>query len=86
MAKGKKTGGRQRGSQNRVTLSVKQALLQAFEEKGGVPALLDWAEKEPGQFYNLWGRLAPREVNAEVNVAMLTPDERRQRLLALLGQ
>jgi hypothetical protein len=72
MAKGKKTGGRQKGSQNKVTASVKQALTDAFErvrvgtEQGGVDSLVEWANDNPTEFYKLWGRLAPTEVQADV--------------------
>lgn len=62
MARGRKTGGRQKGSINKTTASVKAALLEAFEQKGGVPSLLDWAQENPTEFYRLWGRLAPAEV------------------------
>lgn len=67
MAKGKKTGGRQPGSVNKTTASVKAALMQAFDERGGVPALLVWAQEQPSEFYKLWGRLAPTEVSADVS-------------------
>jgi hypothetical protein len=40
--------------------------MEAFDLRGGVPALLEWAGNDPGGFYQLWGRLAPREVNAEI--------------------
>lgn len=62
MAKGRKTGGRKKGSVNKTTASVKAALTQAFDKRGGVPALLKWANEEPTEFYRLWGRLAPTEV------------------------
>jgi hypothetical protein len=39
MAKGKKTGGRKKGSTNKVTVAVKDALTQAFSLMGGVKAL-----------------------------------------------
>jgi|GEM_PF-2210517 len=44
-----------------MTATVKQALLEAFELLGGVPALVEWGEKHPTQFYALWGKLLPRE-------------------------
>lgn len=54
--------GRKKGSVNKVTASVKAALVAAFDKLGGVPALVKWAKKEPAEFYRLWGRLAPAEV------------------------
>jgi len=55
--------GRKPGQVNKTTASVKQALTSAFEQRGGVPALLKWAEKEPTHFYQLWGKLMPQEVH-----------------------
>ena len=62
MARGRKTGGRRKGSSNRVTASIKEAFRQAFDERGGVPKLLEWADTEPTAFYNLIGRLVPTEM------------------------
>jgi hypothetical protein len=84
MAKGKKTGGRQKGVPNRVTTSVKQAITDAFDELGGVPSLVAWGKKNPNEFYGLWGRLAPREVHADVTVK-LSPEERARRVAQILG-
>ena len=84
MAKGKKTGGRQKGVPNRVTTSVKQAITEAFDELGGVPSLVAWGKRNPNEFYGLWGRLAPREVHADVTVK-LSPEERARRVAQILG-
>lgn len=58
--------GRPKGSLNKTTASIKAALLEAFDQRGGVPALLAWAEDEPTEFYKLVGRLVPTEVQADV--------------------
>lgn len=75
--------GRPKGLKNKVTLSVKAAICEAFELRGGVPSLVAWANKEPGAFYQLWGRLAPREIHADVNVS-LSPEERKRRVAEIL--
>ena len=54
--------GRQKGVANRTTATVKAALMEAFDARGGVAALLAWAEKDETEFYKLWGRLLPREL------------------------
>lgn len=77
--------GRPKGRQNNVTLSVKQALMQCFEERGSVKALLEWSNENPDAFYAIWGRLAPKEVNASVSDVKLTPEERKKRVAAILG-
>lgn len=57
MALGRKTGGRKAGVPNKRSAAVKDALIQAFEELGGIPALVKWGRKSPDEFYKLWGRL-----------------------------
>lgn len=58
--------GRKKGVPNKITRSVKEAIVAAFDDLGGVPSLVGWGKKNPSEFYGLWGRLAPREVNAEI--------------------
>jgi hypothetical protein len=55
--------GRKKGQVNKTTASVKQALTEAFDQRGGVPALLKWAKENETPFYQLWGKLAPQEVH-----------------------
>lgn len=62
---GERRGGRQRGTPNKTTASVKQALSDAFDKRGGVPALIRWAAENETEFYKLWGRLAPTEIVGE---------------------
>lgn len=66
MAKGIKTGGRQKGTPNKTTRNVKEALAQAFEELGGIPSLVMWGKENPDEFYKLWVKLLPTEVKAEL--------------------
>lgn len=47
---------------NKSTASVKAALSEAFDKRGGVPSLLAWAEAEPTEFYRLWSKMIPAEV------------------------
>jgi hypothetical protein len=60
-----KLGGRQKGSVNKTTVRVKEALESAFHGIGGVPALMAWAKEEPGEFYKLWSKLLPQDVKVE---------------------
>jgi hypothetical protein len=93
MANGLKTGGRKTGSVNLVTKRVKEALEQAFDDMGGVPALVQWGRANPSEFYRIWSKMLPRELKAEVAtepagkvVLFMFPDDGRdpeltQRLL-----
>lgn len=86
MAKGKKTGGRQAGTPNKTTQEVKAALEEAFEKRGGVPALIAWADQSPDEFYKLWAKLLPKDVQVSggaeairiiVQTGVIPPDEKK---------
>ncbi len=62
MAKGHKTGGRKKGSVNKVTASLKDTILQALSLAGGSTYLLAQAEKNPSAFLSLVGRVLPLQV------------------------
>jgi len=66
MAKGFKTGGRISGTPNKVSASARDALLEAFDQLGGIEALVAWARTDPAQLYRLWGKLLP-SASAEVD-------------------
>jgi hypothetical protein len=55
---------------NKTTIAVKQALQEAFQGIGGVPALTAWARDNQGEFYKLYAKLLPTEVKADVNVTV----------------
>jgi hypothetical protein len=63
MAKGKKTGGRQKGSPNKVTASIKAAIAQCFDDIGGQAAFAAWAQEHQSEFYT---KVMPRIVPVEV--------------------
>ena len=63
--------GRQKGTPNKVTRTVKEVLASVFNELQDVDAkgkprypsayMLNWAKSEPGEFYRLAARLIPTE-------------------------
>ena len=61
MAKGRKTGGRKKGTPNKVTADERAAMQEAFRRMGDVKALSEWASDNPTEFYKLWARLIPAE-------------------------
>jgi hypothetical protein len=61
----KKTGGRQKGSLNKTTGKVKEALHLAFDGIGGVEQLKKWAKENPTEFYKIWSKMIPQEVTGE---------------------
>ena len=66
MAKAKgsaKTGGRQRGTPNKVTAELKDMILQALDNAGGVEYLQKQANDNPAAFLTLVGKVLPMTVN-----------------------
>jgi hypothetical protein len=59
--------GRKPGSPNKVTASVKEALVAAFDQMGGTQALVVWGMENQTEFYKLWAKLLPQEVKNEVS-------------------
>lgn len=57
--------GRKKGSLNKTTKAVKDALTMAFDEIGGVEALKAWAIENPTPFYQLWGKMLPLKVEGD---------------------
>lgn len=70
MAKGQKTGGRQKGTPNKTTALLKDAIIQAAEltgrDKRGKEGLVGYcrflAVEEPRAFAALMGRVLPMQV------------------------
>lgn len=58
-----KTGGRKAGTPNKATTRVKDALIEAFDNLGGVDALVEFGRENPGEFYKLWVKVLPSQIN-----------------------
>lgn len=67
MAKGKKTGGRQKGATNKTTAELKEMILGALSEVGGQAYLVQQALDNPNAFMTLVGKVVPRDLNAAVD-------------------
>lgn len=67
MAKGgKRTGaGRKKGAPNKITGALKDMILQALENKGGVKYLEQQAENEPVAFMGMLGKVLPLTLSGE---------------------
>ena len=60
MANGYKTGGRTKGTPNKLTRDLREMILGALADAGGRDYLAAQARKNPGAFLRLVGRLLPR--------------------------
>jgi hypothetical protein len=58
--------GRQRGTPNRTTRAIREALFEAFEELGGTQYLVELGRNDPAAFVRLLTRLVPNEVATEM--------------------
>lgn len=82
MAFKKGQGGRKRGSQNKVTAAVKDALTEAFDGMGGTKALMTWGKENQAQFYQLWVKMLPQDQRIDLDVrevSKLSDEELEQR-------
>lgn len=58
-----KVGGRVAGTPNKITASLKEAILGALKDCGGQAYLLKVAKEDPKTFCTLLGRVLPLEVS-----------------------
>lgn len=67
----KKTGGRQKGSTNKLTKTVKETVLAVFNDIQSDPKvnLLSFARNYPRDFYAIAAKLIPTEVSASVEIS-----------------
>ena len=63
-----KTGGRKKGTPNKVTLQLREAVLQSFENLGGVKYLEKLAKIEPRSYAMLLARVLPTQVEADLGL------------------
>ena len=72
MARGHKTGGRQKGTPNKINRELRMMVLEALDRAGGADYLYQQAKtKNPTAFMALLGRILPSEVKAEVGIRPL---------------
>jgi hypothetical protein len=78
MAHGFKSGGRAKGTPNKVTTVFKDAVRTVYEDIGGHAAFAEWARSNPTDFYKIASRLIPTE-------APIVPDEDRYITVSITG-
>lgn len=62
MAIGRKTGGRQLGTPNKLNADIKSMILAALHKVGGAAYLCRQAEQNPAAFMTLVGKVLPLQV------------------------
>jgi hypothetical protein len=81
MTEGFKTGGRQKGTPNKMTKALKDMILGALEAKGGQEYLELQADKNPVAFLNLVGKVLPTTLQGDPDnpVHLSITEEQRRR-------
>ena len=70
----KGNSGKPKGAVNKLTKTVKERVLEVFNELQDDPTanLLDWAKGEPTEFYKIAAKLIPADINAKVDGKIIT--------------
>ena len=74
MAKGVKTGGRKKGTPNKLTGDVRAMILGALEDVGGRKYLVTQAKQNPTAFLTLVGKVLPMQVTGKDGGPIETSD------------
>jgi hypothetical protein len=69
--------GRPRGVPNKTTASAREAFQLAFDGLGGFQALRDWAKKNPTEFFKLYSRLIPVDMQHSGSVEVTSGEIRK---------
>lgn len=62
---GQKFGGRKKGTPNKTTRQIKEAIIEAFELEGGVDYLRKVAAEDSKTFCALLGKVLPMQITGE---------------------
>lgn len=92
MAPGIKTGGRTKGTPNKTTALLKDAILQAAENAGnkvGAEGLVSYLETQasenPGPFLALLGKVLPMQIAGDLAVTVTTKEQRDAAVAAAIN-
>lgn len=61
-----KIGGRQKGAKNIAGATAKENLIAVFTRLGGTAQMAAWARKNQSDFYRLYARLVPQQIDLEI--------------------
>ncbi len=61
-------GGRKKGSKNKTTLLLKEAIEESFANVGGAEYLTKMATEEPKAYLTLLAKILPAKIEADINV------------------
>jgi hypothetical protein len=75
----RKRGGDRTGIPNVVSATAKENIIAVFTRLGGTAEMAAWARKNQTDFYKIYGRLIPTDVNHSGSIGQYTaiPTEQR---------
>lgn len=89
---GEHRGGRAKGTPNKMTRELKEMILQALDQAGGVKYLVRQAGESPAAFMTLLGKVLPLQVTGKDGgpietraVENMTPEQRRDEIKKILA-
>lgn len=71
MAAGQKTGGRTKGTPNKLTQDVKQAIQLVAEGLGGSDGMLEWVKADADNEKLFWAQIYPKLLPHTVNGSLI---------------
>jgi hypothetical protein len=69
MALGRKTGGRQKGTPNKMTANARSAIATAASALGGSDRLVEWAKESPDNEKAFWVQIYPKLVPVQSEIS-----------------
>jgi hypothetical protein len=72
MAQGRKTGGRTKGTPNKLSKALKEMVLGALDDAGGQDYLKRQAHESPAAFLTLLGKVLPMQVAGDPDAPLET--------------
>lgn len=76
MAYGAKTGGRKKGTRNKVTQGAVSNIMQVFEMLGGNEGFAEWALENRTEFYRHYSKLIPVQLTGDAENPIVQRIER----------
>jgi hypothetical protein len=63
--------GKPKGAKNKLTISVKETVMAAFEDLQNDPKanIVTWGKENPTEFYKIAAKLIPTELNANLEIS-----------------
>lgn len=73
MPKGIKYGGRTKDTPNKLSLTVKDNVIAVFNKLGGSEGMAVWAEGNKTEFFKIYAKLLPTDLNLAGDVTINWP-------------